>query len=217
VNRGNILKRCIIFFGPDGSGKTTHSELLSDLLKEKGQRVLNVRIRANHTFSFVLIKAMQKLGLMGQNIFTEGLNARLAKKLSRVWPFIEFGSIVPLVIVRVWLPLKLGCTVVCERYVIDTIVSVAYMFNNPNLVTGFREKIILGFIPKSSATVYMTAEEKLLLTRRKDEPVTPEYISFQIGMYNRYARKLNAISIDTSKIERNSVQQILRAKLQSES
>ena len=213
MNKGRISKRCMIFFGPDGSGKTTHSRLLSNFLKKKGYRVCNVRIRANHTISFMLIKILQELGLVSQNVFFDGFDAKLARKLAKLWPFIEFASIVPLVILRVYLPLKLGCIVICERYVIDTIVSVAYLFNNPGLTTGFVDKILLGFIPEESAIVYLTAEENLLLSRRRDEPVTYSFIRFQTLMYNSYAKRLNVVPIDTGKNEIKRVQEIIKAKL----
>jgi thymidylate kinase len=211
-----IPTKCIVFFGPDGSGKTTHSNLISTLLKKKGRRVSNVRIRANHTISFVLIKAMQKLGLIDQDVFWYGLDKSLAARLLRLWPYIEFVSIVPLVILRVCIPIKLGFTVVCERYVIDTIVSVAYLFGDPNLVGGLPERVLLGFIPKNSLIVYLTANEDLLLMRRKDEPVTKKFINFQLLLYNVYAKKLNAISVDTSRVEKNRVQETIRSRLNLE-
>lgn len=213
MDKQRISKRCIIFFGPDGSGKTTHSKLLSNFLRKKGYRVCNVRIRANHTISFILIKILQGSGLVNQNVFFEGFDARLARKLAKIWPFIEFASIVPLVILRVYLPLKLGCIVICERYVIDTIVSVAYLFNNLGLTTGFIKRILLGFIPEEATIVYLTAEENLLLSRRIDEPVTHRFVRFQTVMYNSYAKRLNVVSIDTGKNETKRVQEIIKAKL----
>ncbi len=187
--------------------------MLTNFLKEKGRRVLNVRIRANHTVSFVLLGFMQRLGFINKNVSFEGLNPTLAKKMAKLWPFIEFASIVPLVILRVGLPLRLGFTVVCERYVVDTIVSVAYLFNNPLLVDGVAEKILLGFIPKGATIVHLTAQEKLLLKRRRDEPVTCGFLHFQIQMYNAYAKKLKAVSLDTTRRNRSQIQQAISAQL----
>lgn len=213
MNKIHATNRCIIFFGPDGSGKTTHSNLLTNFLKKKGRRVSSVRIRANHTVSFVLLRLMQKLGFIKKNLLFEGLNPTLAKKMAKLWPFIEFASIVPLVILRVGLPLKLGFTVVCERYVVDTIVSVAYLFNNPQLVNGITEKILLGFIPKGAIIVHLTAQESLLLKRRRDEPVTRGFLHFQIQMYNEYAEKLKAVSFDTTTKDRKHIQEAISAQL----
>lgn len=112
-----------------------------------------------------------------------------------VWSFLEFVSVVPLVIRRMYLPLMLGQTIVAERYVIDTIV-----YNRFYLGSKFNAyaRILLHMIPKGSFLIHLDASKNDVMSRRTDDMVSEKFISFQLESYRDFADRMHALSINTS-------------------
>ena len=196
MNSPNNIPRAIIFFGPDGSGKTTQANMLVSELNRKGIRNKKLWLRSLHTLAFLISKA-------GMHVMKLNDVYQLRKKYSHhtsfriIWYIIEFVSILPLILTRFYFPLLQGNVIVAERFVIDWIVSVAYATNNPSLVDSWLANFVIYFIPKQSALVYIDAEYDSILSRRGAED-SFESIEFQRICYSRFAQKLHALSIDSS-------------------
>jgi hypothetical protein len=128
----------------------------------------------------------------------------LMPKLLRVWALIEFASVLPWIIQRVYLPKGLGYTVVAERYVVDTVVYLSYWLG-PHFLRGFLAKVLLNFIPRGSMLIHVDAETKVLLERRPNDVISQDYIAFQRRVYCMFAKTLGAVTINTSadSIEQN--------------
>jgi dTMP kinase len=98
--------RFIVLEGPDGSGTSTHSRLLADSLKATGQEVL---LTAEPTDSPIGLFIRQQLK---EKTISSGSALQLLFCADRAWH-----------IANVIKPaLKAGKTVVCDRYVISTLV-----------------------------------------------------------------------------------------------
>jgi thymidylate kinase len=192
----NNIPRAIIFFGPDGSGKTTQANMLISELDRKGIKNRKLWLRSLHTLAFLISK-------VGMYIMKLDDIYQLRTKYSDhaafriIWYSIEFVSILPLILAKFYLPLLQGYVIVAERFVIDWIVSVAYATNNPSLVDGRFANFAMYFIPKESVLVYIDAEYGSILSRRGAED-SFESIEFQRTCYNKFAQKLHALRIDTS-------------------
>lgn len=210
------LKRMIIFFGPDGSGKTTQAMLLRRFLGASGFKVKVTRLRIHHSFAFLLMFFLRKVGFVPENLLFKGFSEETARKIGFLWSLIEVVSVVPWVILRVFLPRALGRIVICERYVIDTVVSIAFITRNPRFRNSLICKAVLTFMPHDSLNLYLTAEEHVLLERRRNEPVTYEFLKFLRSMYDYFAVRLEATVIDTTNIDEKSVHRIIRALVSSE-
>jgi thymidylate kinase len=192
----NNIPRAIIFFGPDGSGKTTQANMLISELNRKGIRNKKLWLRSLHTLAFLISK-------VGMYIMKLDDIYQLRTKYSDhaafriIWYFIEFVSILPLILTKFYLPLLEGYVIVAERFVIDWVVSVAYATNNPSLVDSWFASLAMYFIPKQSVLVYIDAEYSSILSRRAAED-SFESIEFQRTCYSKFAQKFHALRIDSS-------------------
>jgi thymidylate kinase len=188
--------RAIIFFGPDGSGKTTQADMLISELNCKRIRNKKLWLRSLHTLAFLISKvSMYIMKLNDIYQFRTKYSDHATFKI--IWYFIELASILPLIVTKFYLPLLQGYVIVAERFVIDWVVSVAYATNNPSLVDSWFASFVIKFIPKQSVLVYIDADYGSILSRRGGEE-SFESIEFQRACYNKFAQKLHVLRIDSS-------------------
>jgi thymidylate kinase len=203
THKSNI-PRIIIFFGPDGSGKTTQAGLLSDQLKSRGFSVKQIWMRSLHTLAFLISRIAQQF--LKLNDVYEFRSKYVGH--SNLWYLVEFVSIIPLILFRLYLPLLRGHIVVADRLVIDWIVSVAYWTHNPSFINSHWADFALTLIPKDAIMIYIDAEYQVLSYRRQHGE-SFDYISFQRTCYIMFADKLNAAKVDTSNKNIQQVNEII--------
>lgn len=197
------LPKAIVFFGPDGAGKTTLAQLLVSYLQSNGCRSRITWMRARHSLAYVLAKFFKKLGYYRVVKSPNGrvsyyiFDPSLFPKLRGLWYLIEFVSILPWIITKVYLPKMLGYIVVSERYAVDTVVYLGYWLGDDTM-DGFLAKVLLNFIPRDSVLVHMDADTNVLLGRRPEDFINKDYIVFQRNAYKAFAKSLNAITVDTT-------------------
>jgi thymidylate kinase len=192
----NNIPRAIIFFGPDGSGKTTQANMLISELDRKGIRNKKLWLRSLHTLAFLISKASMYIMKL-DDIYQLRTKYSDHAAFRIIWYSIEFVSILPLILAKFYLPLLQGYVIVAERFVIDWVVSVAYATNNPSLVDSWLASFVMYFIPKQSVLVYIDAEYSSILSRRGAKD-SFESIEFQRTCYSKFAQKLHALQLDTS-------------------
>ena len=190
------LPRAILFFGPDGSGKTTQANLLLNTLSKKHIKTKKIWLRSLHTLAFIISK-IAMIFLRLENVYQFRSKYACSPRFRNLWYFIEFISILPLILYRFYIPFSLGHVIVAERFVIDWIVSLAYESKNKAMIETIFSKIALRFIPKQSLLIYIDADyDTILLRGRNEESV--EIINFQRRLYYEFALRLNAIVINTN-------------------
>jgi hypothetical protein len=118
--------------------------------------------------------------------------------LKLFWCVTELISVVPVIFFRVYLPLSLGYTVIAERYVVDTVVNMAYLTNDLGFLQSLTARIILSFIPQNAAMIYLDSNYSSMLRRRGDEVEPRGFIEFQREGYRVIAKSIGAKLIDTS-------------------
>jgi len=221
----NGFPRVIAFFGPDGAGKSTQAELLVNFLTAKGFRVKKAWVRSTHTFAYLLWILFNKLNLcddrsgmlrrMRIGFAVSYLNERgygavspitmsppiLKGSLSRwIWATIEVISIIPVVVLQVYLPLLLGHVVVAERFVVDSIASIAYFLGDESFSKSWHARFLLRLVPKGTFFVFVDADYKTILLRRKDVAGPLEYTEFHRRLFKELAGIVRALYVDTSKL-----------------
>lgn len=199
------MYKVIILCGPDGSGKTTQMRLLTNYLYSKGYKIKNVHIRAHHTLAYILMKTMNFLGLINNSAFIIGfnINNRILKSL---WLLIEIISLLPVAFLRVYLPaLFINKVIVCDRYIIDSLISIAFTIKEYDFIKSKLAIRLLSLIPHDSICIYLYSSRNVILNRKYDEPLTTEFVDFQIYAYEFYSKIIGAVAIDTTK---NSIEDV---------
>lgn len=192
--------RMIYFFGPDGTGKTTHADLAALYLKKAGYRVWRASVKQHHTLSYLLLKLLSRTNPEGQAINYFGFDGELERRIKTPWKILELISLFPAVIYRVLLPLWVGYIVVCDRYVLDTLVTLSFFLKEPEMISGISSRLLVRLIPGTSLLVHLDADKDIILQRKRDEPLTEQLIEYYKIAYSALARwsKLKIIMIDTS-------------------
>jgi glycosyltransferase involved in cell wall biosynthesis len=106
-----------------------------------------------------------------------------------MWPIIEFISVLPLIILKVKLPLLLGYTLVSDRCTIDTTVSVALATRNMSFTNGFLGDLLLKMMPKERIIIFLDADSSTVLRRKPDVHNSIEEINDMMRLYRVMARK----------------------------
>jgi thymidylate kinase len=202
----------VYLFGSDGTGKTTHADLLAKYLERNGYRIRRATVKQHHTLSYVLLKLLTYKKPDRESINYYGFNCQLGKRIRTPWKIIELVSVVPAVFYRVLLPLFFGYLVICDRYLLDTLVTLSYFLAEPKFLSSRASKVLLRLIPKRSLLVYCEADTDLILQRKKDEPLTAQLVEYYKSAYRKLSRwcGLEMVIVDTGKNSADEVQ----AKLQ---
>lgn len=206
----------IYFFGSDGTGKTTHADLVSMQLRMNGFKTTRVSIKQHHTLAFAMLKFLNRQNPQNQAINYYGFEGDFGRKIKTPWKILEITSLVPALVNRVFVPLSLGYVVICDRYLLDTLVTLSYFLKEPEMISGNLAKFLIQLIPKNSLLVYFETETNIIIERKQDEPLTKELIDYYKNAYRTFERwpdlEINAIDTGASSIQ--DVQAKINAMLQ---
>jgi GT2 family glycosyltransferase/thymidylate kinase len=194
---------CIIISGLDGSGKTTLANSLFEYLRSKGYKTKYVWIRSPHTFAYLISRILIRLGwhqnFRNPNGIAVSRFALYPNTLIReIWSVIEFLSLLPLIIFKVWLPYLLGYKIVCDRYVIDSAVHIALTTKDMNFPDGFLGSLLLKTIPNNSVIIFLDAELSTVLERRPDVEYSIDEIKNEMRLYKKFKRKVKTFPFDST-------------------
>jgi thymidylate kinase len=117
----------------------------------------------------------------------------------KLWGFIEFVSIMPWVLKRMFLPIWFGFTVVADRFVLDTVVYGEFWVGES--FKGLWGRLLSNMMPKRRLLVFLDADTEVLVKRKQSEALDRSFLEFQRRTYKVFAKRLNALVIDT--IERD--------------
>lgn len=139
------------------------------------------------------------------------LDGRLVQRIKGTWKILELISLIPAVIYRVLLPLLLGYVVICDRYVLDTLVALSYFLGEPEMISRKSARLLINLIPENSLLIHLDADTDIILQRKKDEPLTEQLIKYYKKAYRDILRRfgLVAMTIDTSIATIDDVQEAI--------
>jgi DNA polymerase III delta prime subunit len=190
-----VLKPLVLFTGPDGAGKTTVALMLKKYLEKMGHRVKVVRIRGTHTFVYILMLFLRDiLGLKGSDIHY--YRARVPRRLIGLWIYLEFLSLIPLIL-WYYVLLRIRYVVVSERSIFDALVWVMTSFKDTLNTTslGKFRLYILSILRYSKCTVYVTASPEVLAKRKPGE----EFLIKKMWIYyDKIAKTLKLNYVNTT-------------------
>lgn len=195
----------VVITGVDGSGKTTIAKLLTEHLKTRGCMVRQVWIKSLHTLAYLISMFFQlvKRGHFIKNpnkIVITRFQSTDYKFLSKVWPFIEFVSVLPWILLKVYFPVFFGFIIIADRYVTDTVVMISTSVKDEAFVDSFLGRLLLKMIPKGTIIIHLDIDLDTVLRRRLDIEYTIPEIENQIMLYRTLADKVGAYTINTAKL-----------------
>jgi len=222
MKSAKAFPRLVHFFGPDGAGKSTQVDILINVLRRRGMRVQRCWVRAHHTLAFVLWKLFVRIGFIRVVINPFGSLGKLPavgrnRFLRRFWSAIELVGVLPLIL-RVYYSLWRGRILVAERYLLDTVTTIAYFVNDIDFLRSWTCRLLLRFIPKDTVFIFLDADYNTIYERRaplfrktysrkvrRDYgaipqcPVEPRvFIDFQRMAYKALAKSFDPLVINTS-------------------
>lgn len=113
---------------------------------------------------------------------------------------LELISVIPVILFRVYIPLHLGYTLVAERYVVDTVVTIAYFTDDLSFLQSRTARLLLRFIPRNTIFIHLDSNYSTLMKRRNQTVEPYSFIKFQKVGYDMVGYSLGAKRIDTSNI-----------------
>lgn len=197
----------ICFTGIDGTGKTTLSKELVELLNKKGIKCKYVYARLNAYILKPFILVGNSVFLRGRNIsenYSEYSNTkrRAIEKhsfLSSVYQRILLFDYVLQVFFKVKLPLIFGKNIVCDRYVYDTVITDLSVDMNysRDMVISLLNKL-LRFFPEPDIAFLIDVPEEIAY-QRKDDISSIQYLKERRNIYLNIGKEYEMMILDGSK------------------
>ena len=196
--------KLIIFSGLDGAGKSTQIEILMDYLNNRGRLPKFIWTRGGYTTLFISLKNLLRK-LMGERIPPPGRNEKRervmrSKKVQKFWLIIALLDLLRVYAFQIRFWLWSGKMVICDRYLIDTLIDFKINFKNQEVERWFLYKLLLWASPRPDVCFLMLipVEEAIKRSGQKDEPFpdSPEILDKRLSMYKELSDDKNWTILD---------------------
>lgn len=204
------MRPFIVFFGPEGAGKTTQINILVRKLKAKygAGNVEVISIRDNHLLIPIVIKLLKWLGLhtyfrYGNGYVTVVADVQKVIKDKRIWAIFQLLNLLPLYFVRYYLKRKLwGKLLVADRFIPDSLSTLAHFMDDPDFLMTRIGRLYFKLLPKDACLffLYSPYEQLTARYRRRKTLVEPQdLIYYEILVGQKISRLFgNVLVINTS-------------------
>jgi len=205
----------LVLTGVDGSGKTTIAKELTKRLTARGYKVRLVWVKSLHTLAFLIYIFYRRIWgteyiINPTRRIVEHYCTEWMKKLKALWAFIEFISVTPWIII-VYLYNLMGYLVICDRFLIDFLTTVALRIKDAlwpwKSIIG---KLIMK-IQSRIPTIHLRISLPTLLSRKPNIEYTLNELPYLITLYHLIAKYTNAQETpNENKPPKTIVQNIMR-------
>jgi thymidylate kinase len=188
----------IAFSGVDGSGKSTQVKLLQERFRGLHKNTKRVWCRWRPITSLPLLTILRRLGyaevhptssigFVETRIPRNGGLAFLWSTLTQIDNFVKTGTMVVI-------PLMLGRTVICDRYVLDLMVEgMADLKDQPGRTRlGYK---LLRFLPRPQQAFLVRVDPSVAFERKPDMP-TLSHFRARAELYNELAHDFGVVVLD---------------------
>jgi hypothetical protein len=164
--------RFIYLCGPDGVGKSTHAALLLSNLKQRGVPATHVWLRYPFFLSIPLLVYARWRRLswyewhQGNRYGHWDFSQSLLLRHLLPWTLLLDAALVG--VWRIRLPLWLGRTLVCERYVLDMLVDIELALKDPGFHNRLPGRCFLRLLPRDAQVILLDLEISVMRRRRPD-------------------------------------------------
>ena len=214
----------ICFTGIDGTGKTTLSKELAELLNEKGVKCKYVYARLNPFIlkPFILLGGLVFLrgGEISENYFEYSNTKRRAIEkhsfLSWIYQQILLFDYILQIFFKIKLPLIFGKNIVCDRYVYDTVItdlSVDMNYQKDRVISLLNK--LLHFFPEPNITFLIDVPEEIAYNRKDDTP-SIKYLRERRDIYLDVGKEYGMVILNGSKSLKELKEEIGKEVLHNE-
>ena len=221
--------RVIVFTGTVGSGKSTHMKLLYSKLKRKGFKTKMCFLKTGHLFAFILEFLLAKM-IVGMRKDVSPIRAlveekpNLFRRIFRLWLGLDLISITLKFLVGVYIPLKLGYTILIEEYIpaiISDYIYLSRIVNCPLKVNSFVINYLLRLMNLCNHTqmIFLDAGNDELKNRwrlRGSFDERGDYLHMQRTLLLQISRALSSselIYVNTSSKTIIETQELIMSRL----
>lgn len=163
----------ICITGIDGVGKTTHVNLILEHLREKRINCQYKWLRFYHLFSLPLLAfcriagytRLSTLGNFQKCSYHEFYKSRF---ISAIYPWFLFFDMLLFTTINVYIPMFFGISIVCDRFVYDTLIDTAVAVKDHEIYKKSVGKLFLKLIPKNANFVMLDLDKSTIFSRRPE-------------------------------------------------
>jgi len=203
--------RLIVFMGPVGSGKSTQMRYLLSALKRINEKSRSTFLKSGHLLAYVLELFLARRVGGRRNVAPTRVLLEdapwLFKRVFKLWLLLDLLSVTVKFVLNIYMPFKLGYTVLVEEHVPATIADYLYLsraIGYPLKADSFPVRYLLRLanLCRPVYVVYLDAENPELhrrwISRRSAEERT-DYLSMQHTILLKLSQKLadGFVYIDT--------------------
>lgn len=221
IKTNSTLLICIT--GIDGSGKTTLSKELVEFLNLQGVRCKYVYARLSPLILQPFITIGNWIFLRKQNMFKNYSAYSDEKKrvlenhsfLSKIYQQILLFDYFFQTFFKVRIPLLFGTSIVCDRYVYDTVItdlSVDMKYSDDK-IKNVLDNIFI-FLPEPDITFLIDVSEDIAYKRKSDIP-SIEYLKQRRKTYLNMGKERKMVILDGSK-NLNSLRNVIKRTIINE-
>lgn len=159
--------------GIDGTGKTTHTYQILNHLRNKGIKSEYKWMRFYHLLSlpllaFCRILKYTRVSTLGGTQKCSYHDFYKSRIISYVYPWVLFADTLLFTTIKVYIPMIFGTSIVCDRFVYDTLIDVAVATKNHEIYKEPVGKLFLKLIPKNAKFIMLTIDKSIIFLRRNE-------------------------------------------------
>lgn len=210
----------ICISGPDGVGKTTQAMMLIEYFKKKEHRTKYVWLRFNHFFSLALLGYMKMIGLSSVIYSSDGKkigfhDLKNNKHLARIYEMSLLIDMFLASVIKIYLPMIAKRIVICDRYVIDTIVDIMINTSDHNFHKSSIGRLLYALAPKNCINIIIISKFDILRNRKTDINIDNQF-TLRIHLYKKLANDNQITIFNVEEKSIREIQELLIKKLKIE-